>query len=83
MAKLVRHLTDVFRHLEWPCVTWPQLTLRTRLQRERRAVEAAQLHLVTHHKLQVVMMVIVVALGILLSLEQAIPNLGEEVVTVV
>ena len=66
----VRHLADAFDDLVWPGEPRAELAATPRQQRLCRTMKDAEPNLVTYLKLQSTMSAIIVALGILLSLEK-------------
>lgn len=76
------HLPDVLEHLEGSFLAWPKLPLGPRLERVCRSMEETEPHPIPHRKLELVMVGVVVALGVLLNLEKTLANLHEEVVVV-
>jgi hypothetical protein len=70
----------MFQDLERNSVAKAELALGMRIQRACRAVEKTQPDPIAHGKLQDAMVGIVVALGDLLCLEEAFPDLCQELI---
>lgn len=76
----IGNLANALKNLKRPCILGPQLSLWTINQGQGLAVKKTQPHPVPNSKLQLPVMVIVVALGVFMCLQQAILNFNEEYV---
>lgn len=76
--KTVGDVAHTFEDLERPRVAWTQLPACAWHQGLRRPVQKTEPYPVTDLELQRSMMSIIVALGVGLSLEQSIPDVGEK-----
>jgi len=72
----------VLDHLKRTCVARAELSLGTALQRVGRPVWQAEPDPITHRKLQLAAVNVVVVLGVLTSLEKTLADVDEEGVTV-
>ena len=75
-SKAIGHQSNALLHLEGAGVAWPELAHGLGLKRSRWLVKKTEPHPVTHRKLQLAMVVVIVALGILLRLVETLAHLS-------
>jgi len=76
------HLPNAFQDLERTCIAGVQLALGPVLEGVSRPVEKTKPDPMTHRKLQHAVVTVVVVLGELASLEEALADVGHEGITV-
>jgi hypothetical protein len=81
-CEAIGHLLDALDNVEWPRIVRAELPFCPRLQGLSRAMQEAQPDPIPNGKLQLTMTTIVVVLGIVASLKEPFPNVGDEGVAV-